>query len=218
MRQYITLFFTVLISIQGAHAQSGNPLTLLKEVQSKTLKYSDQQIQFSMVIEAPGRNGKKVQRKTSGQIEVVGERALLILNGQKIYLDGNRVTTVNEEDEEIVVKKLDGDETQFTPTTILKKYETGSNFQWAGEETVSNGTKIVYIRMKPKDNSEVRDIILGINTRTNRIHSYQEFGINDVITTLKILRYEVNTGAKVTDVTFSRSKYPGFDYIAPSGM
>ena len=139
----------------GTQAQSGDPLTLLKEVEKKTLAYTDQTIQFTMVIEAPGRDGKKVQRKTSGKVEVVGEKALLSLNGQLIFLEGARVTTVSEEDEEIVVRKLDGDETQFTPAALVKKYETGSNFQWAGEETVANGVKIVYIRMKPKNNVDV---------------------------------------------------------------
>jgi outer membrane lipoprotein-sorting protein len=202
----------------GAFAQSGDPLALLKEVQTKTLALKDQNIQFAMVIEAPGRDGKKVQRKTSGQVQVVGEKALLVLNGQKIFLDGNRLTTVSEEDEEIIVRKLDGDETQYTPASILKKYETGSNFQWAGEETVAGGTKVVYIRMKPKNNVDVRDVVLGINMRTKRIHSYQEFGTNDVITTLRIVQYDVNQGVNVSKVTFNKANYPGYDYIAPKGM
>ena len=220
MKQYTSLFLTVLTFSWSsmAFAQSGDPKSLLKEVQTKTLAYKDQNIQFAMVIEAPGRDGKKVQRKTSGQVQVVGEKALLILNGQKIFLDGSRLTTVSEEDEEIVVRKLDGDETQYTPASILKKYETGSNFQWAGEETLSGGTKVVYIRMKPKNNVDVRDVILGINMRTKRIHSYQEFGTNDVTTTLRIVQYDVNQGVPVSKVTFNKANYPGYDYIAPKGM
>jgi hypothetical protein len=125
---------------------------------------------------------------------------------------------VSEEDEEIVVRKLDGDETQYTPAALVKKYETGSNFQWAGEETVAGGTKVVYIRMKPKNNVDVRDVVLGINLRTKRIHSYQEYGTNDVTTTLKILQYDVNQGVTEQKVTFNKSKYPGYDYMAPKGM
>lgn len=220
MKQYTSLFLTVLTFSWSSMAfgQSGDPMSLLKEVQTKTLAYKDQNIQFAMVIEAPGRDGKKVQRKTSGQVQVVGEKALLILNGQKIFLDGSRLTTVSDEDEEIVVRKLDGDETQYTPASILKKYETGSNFQWAGEETLSGGTKVVYIRMKPKNNVDVRDVILGINMRTKRIHSYQEFGTNDVTTTLRIVQYDVNQGVPVSKVTFNKANYPGYDYIAPKGM
>ena len=215
-----TLSTLVVLSLctLGMQAQSGDPLTLLKEVEKKTLAYTDQTIQFSMVIEAPGRDGKKVQRKTSGKVEVVGEKALLSLNGQLIFLEGARVTTVSEEDEEIVVRKLDGDEAQFTPTALVKKYETGSNFQWAGEETVANGVKIVYIRMKPKNNVDVRYVVLGINMRTKRIHSYQEFGTNDVTTTLRIVQYDVNQGVTLQKVTFNKSKYPGYDYVAPKGM
>ena len=220
MKQYSSLLFTVLAFAWSsmAFAQSGDPMSLLKEVQTKTLAYKDQNTQFAMVIEAPGRDGKKVQRKTSGQVQVVGEKALLILNGQKIFLEGSRLTTVSEEDEEIVVRKLDGDETQYTPASILKKYETGSNFQWAGEETLSGGTKVVYIRMKPKNNVDVRDVVLGINMRTKRIHSYQEFGTNDVTTTLRIVQYDVNQSVPVSKVTFNKANYPGYDYIAPKGM
>ena len=215
---FLLPFATLLFLTIPLMGQSGDPLTLLKEVEKKTLAYTDQTIQFAMVIEAPGRDGKKVQRKTSGQVLVVGEKALLQLNGQMIYLDGSRVTTVSEEDEEIVVRKLDGDETQYTPAALVKKYETGSNFQWAGEETVAGGTKVVYIRMKPKNNVDVRDVVLGINLRTKRIHSYQEYGTNDVTTTLRILQYDVNQGVTEQKVTFNKSKYPGYDYMAPKGM
>ncbi len=217
LRSYAALALFTFLSF-SALGQSGDPLLLLKEVEKKTLAYRDQRIQFAMVIEAPGRDGKKVQRKTSGRVEVVGEKALLSLNGQLIFLEGTRVTTVSEEDEEIVVRKLDGDETQFTPTALVKKYESGSNFQWAGEETVANGVKIVYIRMKPKDNVDVRDVVLGINMRTKRLHSYQEFGTNDVTTTLRIVQYDVNQGITLQNVTFNKSKYPGYDYVAPKGM
>ena len=214
-------FFSIVILITSTVAglaQACNPLTLLKEVQTKTMDYKDQNIQFAMVIEAMGRDGKSVQRKTSGQVRVVGSKALLSLNGQKIYVDGTRMTIVSEADEEIVVQKLEGDASSYTPESLVKKYETGSNFQWAGEETVAGGTKVVYVRMKPKDNEDVRDIVIGINVRTKRIHSYQEFGLNDVTTTLRILQYEVNQGITSQSVTFNRAQYPDFDYIAPKGM
>jgi len=213
---FILATFTVLAT--KASGQSGDPLTLLKEVQSKTLAYDDQFIQFSMVIEATRQDGRKQQRRTSGQVQVVGKTALLTLQGQKIFFEETRLVTVSDDDEEIVVRKLDGDETQYTPASILKQYESGSNFQWAGEETLEDGVKIKYIRMKPKNSSEVRDIVLGIHMGTKRVYSYQEYGTNDITTLLKIIQYDVNQGTPASKVTFNRSNYPGYEYIAPSGM
>lgn len=218
IRLIIPILIMLGMGITTSYAQSGDPLMLLKEIERNTLAFKDQNIQFSLFIEAPGRDGNKVRRKTSGQVTVVGETALLKLQGQQIFIERNRFVTVSDDDEEIVVRKLDGEETQYTPSALLKKYETGSNFQWAGEETTDNGVKVKYVRMRPKNDPSIRDIIIGINMDTKRIYSYKEFGSNDVTTLLRINQYEVNSGIPASKVSFNRSNYPGYDYVAPNGM
>ncbi|MEY4479285.1 MAG: hypothetical protein RL276_1590 [Bacteroidota bacterium] len=53
----------------SALAQTETPLAYLQRVKKQALAYTDQKISFTSVMDAPGRNGQRVQRKTSGKVE-----------------------------------------------------------------------------------------------------------------------------------------------------
>ena len=118
-------------------AQSETPLAYVQRVKKQALTYSDQKIGFTSVLDAPGRNGQRVQRKTSGEVWVKGESAKLVLQGQTFFFKSGVVTTVSPEDEEITVRKLNGDANQYTPAVLLGKYEKNSAFAWSGTDTIA---------------------------------------------------------------------------------
>ena len=190
---------------------------LLKEVKTKTEAYTDQTISFTNTLDAPGKKGgPRVKRSSKGKVTVVGDSYRLELNGQILFMSGSQLYIVNPDDEEITARTLTGPSGQFSPSVLLSKYENGSNFAWAGQE-VKNGKTIKYVRMKPKASEEVREIVIGIDMSTKRLHSYQEFGLNNVITTLLVDSYVVNNKVNKTVVTFNKASYPGFDYIESKG-
>jgi len=69
----------------SALAQTETPLAYLQRVKKQALAYTDQKISFTSVMDAPGRNGQRVQRKTSGEVWVKGESAKLVLQGQTFF-------------------------------------------------------------------------------------------------------------------------------------
>jgi hypothetical protein len=69
--------------------------------------------------------------------------------------------------------------------------------------------------MKPKASEEVREIVIGIDVSTKRLYSYQEFGLNDVITTITVDTYAVNGGVSKAKVLFNRANYPGYTVVEP---
>lgn len=199
----------------AALAQTETPLAFLQRVKKQALAYSDQKISFTSVLDAPGRNGQRVQRKTSGEVWVKGESAKLVLQGQTFFFKSGVVTTVSPEDEEIVVRKLDGDAKQYTPTVLLSQYEKSSSFAWAGTQTVA-GRSIKLVSMVPKNDPDVAKVILGVDAKTLKLYSYTEEGKNGTKSTLTMVAYETNKGLTANDVEFKRSNYPAnYEYIAP---
>jgi len=196
-------------------AQSETPLAYVQRVKKQALTYSDQKIGFTSVLDAPGRNGQRVQRKTSGEVWVKGESAKLVLQGQTFFFKSGVVTTVTPEDEEITVRKLNGDANQYTPAVLLGKYEKNSAFAWAGSQTVA-GKTIKFVSILPKNDPDVAKVILGIDTKTMKLHSFTEEGRNGTRSTVTMLSYETNKGLTANDVEFKRSNYPAnYEYIAP---
>jgi hypothetical protein len=187
-------------------------------VKKQALTYSDQKIGFTSVLDAPGRNGQRVQRKTSGEVWVKGESAKLVLQGQTFFFKSGVVTTVSPEDEEITVRKLNGDANQYTPAVLLGKYEKNSAFAWAGTETIA-GKTIKLVSMIPKNDPDVVKVILGVDAKTLKLYSFSEEGKNGTKSTVTMLSYETNKGLTANDVEFKRSNYPAtYEYIAPKAQ
>jgi len=211
-----TLAVAALFLVGGiALAQTETPLAFLQRVKKQALAYSDQKISFTSVLDAPGRNGQRVQRKTSGEVWVKGESAKLVLQGQTFFFKSGVVTTVSPEDEEIVVRRLDGDAKQYTPAVLLSQYEKSSSFAWAGTQTVA-GRSIKLVSMVPKNDPDVAKVILGVDAKTLKLYSYTEEGKNGTKSTITMIAYETNKGLTANDVEFKRSNYPAnYEYIAP---
>jgi hypothetical protein len=203
---------TSMASFGQAHVEA---LNLLKEVRVKTEACTDQVIGFTNTLDAPGKSGgPRVKRSSKGTVTVVGANYRLDWNGQSIFVNGAKAYIVSPDDEEVTVRPLGKDGSTFSPSSLLAKYESGSNFAWAGTATVK-GKTIKYVRMKPKASDEIREIVIGIDMSTKRLYSYQEFGLNDVITTITVDTYAVNGGVSKAKVLFNRASYPGFTVIEP---
>lgn len=167
---------------------------LLKEVKTKTESYKTQQIEFTNAIDAPtGKpDGSRSSRESSGKALVKGEKFRAELDGIIILFDGRITYMIYPDDEEInVVDKEDDEGVALTPSSILAEYENGYSYAMAGKETVA-GKTIQYVRLKPKANAEVKEIIIGIDLKKKQLFSFKQFGHNGVVTTLSVTKYAVN--------------------------
>lgn len=216
-RQKLFIIFTCCIS-QLAFAQTNPALALIKEAQNKTLEYKDQSFFFSLILDAPGRNGNRVERKNKGSVILVGDIGRLILNEQSIYLESNKLITVSDEDEEITVRLIDTNDNNFSPVNILDKYTSGSDFKFLKKKQFGETKIVQFIELIPKNQEDILKVILGIELNSKKVHSYHEYGKNDVITKVELFDYKVNQGKDVDQVKFDRNKYPDYDYIAPNDM
>ena len=220
MKRYKQGLFIVmaLCLSQKSLAQTNPALILIKEAQNKTLEYEDQSFLFSPILDAPGRDGNRIQRKNKGSVILVGDTGRLTLNGQTIFIESNKLITVSDEDEEITVRIIDtNDNNNYSPEKILNSYTSGSDFRFLEKEQHEKMI-IQYIELVPENQEDILKVVLGIELSSKKVHSYHEYGKNNVITKVQLFDYKVDQGINIEQVKFDLNNYPDYDYIAPNDM
>jgi hypothetical protein len=74
-----------------------------------------------------------------------------------------------------------------------------------------NGRKIQLVKLTPIDSkSEIKYILLGIDTQTKHIYNLMQIGKNGTKTTLTVNSFKTNEPLSKTLFTFDASKYKGY--------
>tara|TARA_Y100000385_G_C12880878_1_gene545698 strand:- start:105 stop:767 length:663 start_codon:yes stop_codon:yes gene_type:complete len=212
------LIFVTLFQIQFLNAQPISAKEFVSLSKEKALQYKDQSFSFTLTLDAMGRDGTRIERKNKGTLLLVGQTGVLTLNDQMIFLESSKLISVSGEDEEIVVRRIDTSDANFSPSKILNRYSKGTRFKYLDKKVNDKNTLIQFIELVPLNPDEVEKVILGIEVKSKKIYSYHEYGLNKVITKVQLDNYLVNMGMKLEDVKFDLNNYPDYDYIAPEGM
>lgn len=131
-------------------------------------------------------NNKKTNTKDnySGEVYVKGDRYNLTipdLDIRQIY-DGNKLYTISSENQEITVTKPEKDsEELFTPTKVLDIYKSGYTLSL---DKKSGNTQ--YIKMIPQKKSDIKYILVGVNTKNNHLVELKQINNKDTSTNLVV--------------------------------
>ena len=125
--------------------------------------------------------------------------------------DGKKVYTINPEDEEISISRLDeNSSSEFTPSKILTFFSSGYKYSWDIPQNVK-GRKIQYIKLMPLSNKDSRkEILLGIDVQTKHIYNMIETSKNGARKTFTINSFKTNQPLSKNQFTFTESKYPNY--------
>jgi outer membrane lipoprotein-sorting protein len=174
-----------------AFAQSHSEAkALLNKVYETTVNLKTQHITFDQVTEAPSNGGMK-PLSMSGELFAKGEMVRVNTGAFQFLSDGTNAYLIYPDDEEIE-KVANAEENDLSPGTILEEYQSGYSYKMAGKST-EGGKNIQYIVLKPNASEEIKEILVGIDTKTNLLHSYKQFMTNNTINTFTVTSYEVNS-------------------------
>lgn len=185
---------------------------LLNEVRKTTESYKTQTISYVNEIDAPTGNAQnpRSSRKTRGTARVKGQKYRIDMGGFLLIHDGTATYMVYPDDEEINLVDQDEQGINLTPSGILSTYEQGYSYALGGKETI-NGKTIQYIRLKPTAAADVKEILIGVDMTTKQLHSYKQFSHDDVITTLTVEKYTVNTTLSDDIFSIKAKEFEGFE-------
>ncbi|MFK7782895.1 LolA family protein [Psychroserpens sp.] len=201
MRQ-IVLVLAALISSFGF---SQDAETLLNEVYNKTKSYENISIDFKYVLQ---NNSENINQETRGDVIIQGDNYVLNFLGITQMFDGTSLYTISPEDEEVTIS-TDNTEDEFTitPSKMLSFYKEGYTYEMDIVQNVK-GRKIQFVKLNPIDtNSEIKQVLLGIDANTKHIYNLIEIGKNGAKTTLTVNSFKTNEPISKTLFTFDKSKY-----------
>lgn len=182
--------------------------TLLNQVSQKVKSYDNISIDFKYVLE---NTAEKIKQETKGDVIMQGDKYKLNILGVTRLFDGKKLYSISTEDEEVTISAETNDEEgAITPSKMLSFYEDGYTYAMDIEQNV-NGRKIQLVKLTPIDSkSEIKYILLGIDTQTKHIYNLMQIGKNGTKTTLTVNSFKTNEPLSKNLFTFDANKYKGY--------
>ena len=201
----IAFFICILVAMQ---TQAQDAKQLLDEVSSKVKSYDNIVIDFKYAL-----NNKKenVKQETRGDVTLFGEKYWLSLMGMEQMYDGNKLHVISSEDEEINISSVNAEEEgSVTPSNMLSFFEEGYSYQMDIEQNV-NGRKIQFVKLNPIDaDSELKQILLGIDKQTKHIYKMILMQKNGTDITMTVNSFKTNQPLSNTLFVFDETKYDNY--------
>ena len=208
MKKLLLLLFMIQLSYSMSAQDATAAKKLLNEVNAKVVSYNNISIDFKYVLRNANEN---INKETRGDVVIEGGKYLLNILGVTRIYDGKTLYTISPEDEEITISKNNTEDINtITPSKMLSFYKEGYNYAMDIVQNVG-GRKIQYVKLTPTDNnSEIKQVLLGIDAQTKHIYNLIEIGKNGTQITLTVNSFKTNEPISKTLFTFDANKYKGY--------
>ena len=205
LKSVLLLFVIALLFSPSTQAQDKRAKTLLDAVTAKIKSYDNIVIDFKYSLNNLKEN---INQESKGNVTMKGNKYVLNLMGVTKIFDGKNNYTINPEDEEVAISRVnEKDDNAITPSKLLTFFNTGYKFTWDIPQNVK-GRKIQYIKLIPNNMKDQRkEILLGIDTNTKNIYNLIEVGKNGSKTTLTVNSFKINQPLSKNQFTFYASNY-----------
>lgn len=204
MKKILLIFITLCgFFVNGQNSDKAKKM--LDEVYNKITSYNNIYIDFKYNLDNIAEN---ISQETKGNVTLAKNKYVLNYLGATRIYDGNKTYTIVPENEEVIIESTSNeDDAAITPSKMLTFYRKGYNYKWDIEQNV-RGRKIQYIELKPqKANSDVKQILLGIDVQTKHIYNLIEIGKNNTKTTITVTSFKTNQPISANLFKFDKEKY-----------
>ena len=208
MRNYILLLWTLFSFIGQAQSRTSEAQQLLDEVSAKVKSYDSMTLEFKYVLENTEEN---IRQETRGDVTLQNDKYVLNILGITRIYDGKSLVTISPEDEEVTISSNNTtDENTITTSKLLSFYKEGYTYSMDINQNIM-GRKIQYIKLIPIDSdSEIKYVLLGIDSSTKHVYNLIEIGSNDTKTTLTINSFKTNQPLSKTFFEFDVKNYSDY--------
>lgn len=211
----LKLYTGVILSIFCVNAILGQndeaAKKILDDASGTMSSYNNVSMDFDYVLD---NSAEDVKQEMSGDVILEGEKYVVNLFGSTQIFDGSKTYTIIPENEEVNISDADIDEDNtFTPSKFYSFYKSGYNYA-LGDIKQVNGKKIQFIKLTPIDsNSEISEILVGIDTKSNHIYQIIEIGMNQTRTILTANNIKTNQPIDGSVFVFDEKKYEELNYM-----
>ena len=210
--QVFAIVFMCVFGVTQINGQNDEAAKQLLDTASETMSgYGNITMDFDYVLD---NEAEDVRQEMSGDLLIEGEKYVVNLFGSTQIFDGAKTYTIIPENEEVNISDADIDEDNtFTPSKFFSFYKSGYNYTM-GELKKVGANQIQFVTLTPIDsNSEIREIYVGIDKKTNHIYQIIEVGSNDTKTILTAKNIKTDQSLSASVFTFDEKKYEDLNYL-----
>ena len=186
-----------------------NAKKLLDDVSAKINSYENIQLSFKYNLKNTEEN---VSQEIKGKATLKGSKYHIEFMGITQLFDGEKLYTINPEDEEVTISKTDDDDTAgFTVAKFYSFYKDGYNYKMDIVQNVG-GRKIQYVKLTPIDsNAENKYILIGVDTKAKNIYKVILAATNGTKITVTINSFKTNQSIGKKLFIFDKTKYADYE-------
>lgn len=205
MKKLVLLLAFTLISVSSFSQNSKDAKALLDQVAAKVEAYKNIFIEFNHKFD---NSDADVHQETRGSVTLSSNLYRLNYMGTEQIYDGHKSYLIIHEDEEVIIQDPENSEEEtLTPSKMFSFYKNGFTYAMDALKTIK-GIKIQYVKLVPIDsNSEISNVLVGVDVRTKHIYTITETGKNNTITTLEIRTFKTNQPISEKLFIFDSKKY-----------
>ena len=206
MKRLLILILFISATLNAQNEEKAK--ALLDDVTAKVKSYDNISIDFKYALNNSLEN---INQETRGDVIMQGDKYRLNILGATRIFDGKTMYSISPDDEEVTISsESPDDENNITPSKMLSFYEDGYSYKMDIEQNIK-GRKIQYISLTPIDsNSEISDVLLGIDVQTKHIYNLIEIGKNGTKTTLTVNSFKTNETLSEALFSFDEKKYEDY--------
>jgi outer membrane lipoprotein-sorting protein len=207
MKKYLSII-VILLSFSTFSQNSEKAKKYLDDVLKKVESYENISIEFKYSLINEEEN---ISQSYKGNVFLKKEKYLVNLLGITNLFDGEKLYTINNEDEEVTItNSIDEENNINNPSKMLSFYKEGFTYIWDKELPIS-GKIIQFIKLIPIDtNSDDKQILLGIDSNTKNIYNTITTGKNGTETTLTVNSFKTNQSISESLFIFDKNKYSNY--------
>ena len=196
IKKILLLFITgafVIVSAQKVDNKAKNILDVVSaHYKSKNAIY------FKFIYATAGKN-------EMGEFYASKDKYRLKIMGSEQIFDGNKIYSINEEEQEVTVSKSNGGENVLSPMSYLEAYKKNYNIIYVSKK---NNQDI--IKLTPIKNNKIKQVLLYINFAKKQIEKVEQYTVNNAKTSIIISQYKENIAVSSSVFSFNKNQYENY--------
>ena len=155
-------------------------------------------IYFKFIYATAGKN-------EMGDFYASKDKYRLKIMGSEQIFDGNKIYSINEEEQEVTISKSNGGENVLFPMSYLEAYKKNYNIIYVGKK---NNQDI--IKLTPIKNNKIKQVLLYINFTKKQIEKVEQYTANNAKTSIIISQYKENISVSSSVFSFNKNQYKNY--------
>ena len=196
IKKILFVFVTGVVTMVFAQKVDSNAKNIL-DVVSAHYK-SKNAIYFKFIYATAGKN-------EMGDFYASKDKYRLKIMGSEQIFDGNKIYSINDEEQEVTISKPNNGENMLSPMNYLELYKKNYNIIYVSKK---NNQDI--IKLTPIKSNKIKQVLLYINFAKKQIEKVEQYAANNAKTSIIISQYKENIAVNSSVFSFNKNQYKNY--------